>query len=169
MIAVVFVIVWVTIKCYSFYIDTKRVCKDHSDLKSKLDLLLDKFNSLIAVLGESNAIKNPEIFSTNSPLTLTEKGIEFIKTLGWDKILENDKERGILFDALIKLNLKNKLDVERYCTIILTEFYGSRRENPFTSVKEYLYNDAKIDRQNAISACAIYLRDKYLENHPEIA
>ncbi|MFA6160279.1 MAG: hypothetical protein WC678_04320 [Parcubacteria group bacterium] len=161
-------IVWLTIKCHSFYIDTKKVCNSHDDLKSKLDLLLDKFNSLIAVLGESNAIKNPEIFSTNSPLNLTEKGINFIKRLSWDKILEDEKERKILFDTLDKLHLKNKLDVERYCTVILTEFYGSRKENPFTKVKEFLYNDATIDRQDAISACAIYLRDKYLESHPEI-
>lgn len=160
--------IYVTIKAHSFYIDTKKVCDSHPDLKSKLDLLLDKFNSLIAVLGENNAIKNPEIFSTNSPLNLTEKGIVFIKELGWDKILEDESERNILFDALDSLHLKNKFDIERYCIITLTEFYGSRKENPFTKVKEYLYNDARIDRQSAISACAIYLRDKYLESHPEI-
>lgn len=167
-IAAAFAIAWITIKCHSFYIDTKKVCNSHPNLKNKLDLLLDKFNSLIAVLSENNAIKNPELFSTNSPISLTEKGIELVKTLGWDKILENEKEKIILFDTLRRLNLKNKLDVERYCIVILTEFYGSREENPFTKIKEYLYNDAKIDRQSAISACAIYLRDKYLESHLEI-
>ncbi|MEI7425656.1 MAG: hypothetical protein WCK16_01860, partial [Candidatus Moraniibacteriota bacterium] len=113
--------------------------------------------------------KNTVIFSTNSPLNLTEKGIEFIETLGWDKILEDETQKKILFEALDHLNLKTKPDVERYCIIVLNEFYGSRDSNPFISIKNYLYNNATIDKQNAISACAIYLRNKYLENHPEIS
>jgi hypothetical protein len=140
----------------------KKNHNDHSDLKNKLDLLLDKFNSLIAVLGENNAIKNPELFSTNTPLGLTEKGLSFIQKLGWDKVLENENEQKFLFDTLDKFHLKNKLDVERYCIIILTEFYGSRKENSFSKIKDFLYNNADINRQNAITACAIYLRDQYL-------
>lgn len=166
--ALIIVISWVSIKCHSFYVKTKQVCDDHLGIKNKLDLLLDKFNSLIAALGESNAIKNPDFFSTSSPLNLTEKGLDFVRTLGWNKIVDNNEQRKILFDNLRKLKLKTKADVEKYCIVILTELYGNRDENPFTKIKEYLYENAKIDRQNAITACAIYLRDKYLESYPEI-
>lgn len=163
-----FLIVWATIKLHSFYIKTQKVCDSYPKTEEKLDLLIDKFNSLIAVLGENNAIKNPTIFSTNSPINLTAEGIKFIEILGWDKVFNDDKQKRILFEALDHFHLKTKPDVERYCMIVLTELYGSRKENPFTGVKNYLYNDAKIEKQDAISACAIYLRDKYLGEHPEI-
>lgn len=163
-----FVVSYVSVKVHSFYIKTKQVCDAHPEVKKKLDLLLDKFNSLIAVLNENSAIKNPELFSTNSPLHLTEKGISFIKSMEWDKVLEDENQKKKLFANLDKLRLTTKADVEKYCVVVLTEMYGSRDENPFTKVKKYLYENANVDRQNAISACAIYLRDKYLGEHQEI-
>jgi hypothetical protein len=164
----VIVVSYITVKVYSFYIKTKHVCDSHPDLKKKLDLLLEKFNSLITVLSENSAIKNPELFSTNSPVHLTEKGVDFIKSMEWDKILEDGEQKGKLFASLDKLHLKTKADVEKYCLVMLTEMYGARDENPFTKVKEYLYENASINRQNAIFACSIYLRDKYLEEHQNI-
>lgn len=93
--ALIVVVSW-AIKCHSFYLETKKVCDDHPAIKNKLDLLLDKFNSLIAALGENNAIKNPDFFSTSSPLNLTEKGLDFIKILGWDKIVDSEEQGKIL-------------------------------------------------------------------------
>lgn len=86
-----FVLCWATIKVYSFYRDTKKVCNDHEGMKDQLSLLLDKFNSLIVALNENNAISNPELFNTNSPVSLTEKGKELVGVVGWAKVLE-DKE-----------------------------------------------------------------------------
>jgi hypothetical protein len=43
-----------------------------------------------------------------------------------------------------------------------------RTENPYTPVKKYLYEHADINDFKALTACAISLRDQYLEEHPEI-
>ncbi|KKP67338.1 MAG: hypothetical protein UR66_C0004G0086 [Candidatus Moranbacteria bacterium GW2011_GWE1_35_17] len=166
--ALVIIASFISIKFYKFYSETKIVCKNHDGINDKLNLLLEKFNSLIVVLGENEAIKNPDMFSTNSPLNLTPKGLAFVSSLGWKNILDNSDKKEYLFKKIDKFNLSSKADVEKYSVVLLNELYASRKENPFTEVKNYLYNDATIERQNAIFACALYLRDEYLKNRPNI-
>lgn len=134
----------------------------------KLSLLIEKFNTLIATLAEKNLIDNPKLFSMSSPINLTPEGIEFVKKVGWEKSLRNENNKKILFDSLDKLQLKTKYDVEKYSIVLLTELAGARDDNPYTPVKKYLYENANEEDFKVLTACAIYLRDKYLENHLEI-
>jgi len=64
--------------------------------------------------------------------------------------------------------MQTKYDVEKYSIVLLTELAGMRENNPYTPVKRFLYENAKLDDFKVITACAIYLRDKYLESHLEI-
>jgi len=137
-------------------------------LDRKQSTLVEKFNTLIATLAEKNAIENPDLFSINSPINLTPKGIEFIKEIGWSDSVSNEANKQSLFKTLDKFKLKTKYDVEKYSIVLLTELSGAREENPYTPIKRYLYEHANINDSKALTACAIYLRDEYLKEHPEI-
>ena len=141
---------------------------DTQSTNKKLSLLIEKFNTLIATLAEKNLIDNPELFSMNSPINLTLGGIELVKKVGWEKSLSDDNNKKILFESLDKLQLKTKYDVEKYSIVLLTELAGARDDNPYTPIKKYLYENANQKDFNVLTACAIYLRDKYLESHLEI-
>ncbi len=130
--------------------------------------LREKFNNLVSALAEKKAIKNPTLFSSNSPLSLTKAGQEFVSQLGWDTVMNDEEKRKIVFDSLDKIHLHTKYDVEKYCIVILTEMSGSPKESPYTAIKKYLYEHADIDDTTALTACAIYLRDMYLNARPEI-
>lgn len=141
---------------------------DVSSINKTHIILIEKFNNLVNALYEKKAIKNPTLFSVNSPLSLTSEGMLFVDALGWGKVVSDAEYRKTLFSALDKIGLKTKYDVEKYCTVILSEYAGSAKESPYTPVKKYLYEHANIDDTEALMACSIFLRDKYLEAHPEI-
>ncbi|MFH1255299.1 MAG: hypothetical protein V1667_02420 [bacterium] len=155
-------------KATKFYIKISNTCNDHGEIKKKLNLLLEKFSSLITALYEKEIIKDAGMFETKSPVKLSAAGDKFVEDIGWKNIMDNEEKRQNLFDLLDKLNLKTKADAERYSLIVLNELYSSREINPFAQIKEYLYNNANVNKQTAIYACSLYLRDRYLEIHPEI-
>ncbi len=148
--------------------DSKEIHKDINAIHKTHIILIEKFNNLVNALCEKKAIGNRKLFSVNSPLGLTEDGKIFVSRLGWDNVISNDKYRETLFSALDKIGLSTKYDVEKYCTVILSEYSGSAKESPYTPIKKYLYEHADIDDTEALMACSIFLRDKYLEAHPEI-
>lgn len=179
-VAFVIVAVWATvsfvIKCFKFYDKTETrnnnyesIDKKLASIESKHSTLIGKFNALIGALAEKSALDNPELFSFNSPIKLTEKGRDLVSEIGWVASLEISENKKILFDMLDKCGLKTKYDVEKYSIVLLTELAGARTENPYTSVKRYLYEHSQVDDFRALTACAIYLRDKYLQEHPEIS
>jgi len=164
----VFLIAYFTIKCYKFYSSTKVVCNEFPSITSKLDKLLQRFSSLIVVLAEKKTIKDSAVFKVESPVGLTPEGYELIKKIGWSGIINDDKNKNILFGILDKQNLSNKHDVEKGCIIIMYDLNGAKEENQFTPIKRYLYEHGDIDEESVLIACALDLRDKYLAIHPEI-
>lgn len=171
----IFLFVKLIIYCYKFFNKTSKTNNCLSSVEEKLDsfdkkqsILVEKFNTLIATLSEKNAIENPDLFSLNSPINLTDKGKKLVKQIGWIDSLKNKDNRQMLFESLDKIKLKTKYDVEKYSIVLLTELAGGREESPYTPVKKYLYKNADIDDSKALTACAIYLRDEYLKMHPEI-
>lgn len=171
----VYIIVGIAIRIFRFVDKTNStmclfddVKKDIKSLDKKHTKLLEKFNTLIAALAEKNTLDNPDLFSTNSPVNLTPDGIAFIEKVGWKASIDNEDNRKSLFETLDKFKLQTKYDVEKYSIVLLTELAGMRENNPYTPVKRFLYENAKLDDFKVITACAIYLRDKYLESHLEI-
>lgn len=172
---VIWLIAGVTIRIFKFVYKTngsncllETIQAETQSTNKKLSFLIEKFNTLIATLAEKNLIDNPELFSINSPINLTPGGIELVKKVGWEESITDENNKKMLFDSLDKLQLKTKYDVEKYSIVLLTELAGTRDDNPYTPVKKYLYENANEEDFKVLTACAIYLRDKYLESHPEI-
>lgn len=172
---IVFITAVIAWKLALFYKNTKDVCDNHDEIKKKLDLLMGqfngligKFNSLIIALNEKDAIKDPKNFLTNSPINLTEQSKELIREIGWVDILKDDYKKSELFKILNEFELKTPADTQNSCVILINDLYAEKDINIFTPVKNYLYNNSHIASQKTLFACAIYLRDEYLKNHPEI-
>lgn len=100
---------------------------------------------------------------TFSPVRLTEKGEQAIKELGFDNVFEKYKKD--FFDAIDKNNPKLKYDVEN--SAINTIFTLS--EKPYMEfLKVFFYNNPKRNLKNTAPTLGVYIRDKYLAEHPEI-
>ncbi len=161
--------VYLTIKVHGFYRRTAKVCDEFPSISDQLGALLRKFNSLIAVLAERQAIRNPEMFTIRSPLGLTETAYKVLTDIGWAGIISNEDSKKYLFAKLDSLGLRTKYDVEKASIVLMHELKGKTELTPFTPIKSYLYEHAEVDEESALVACAVSLRDKYLEAHPEIS
>ncbi|EKE21283.1 MAG: hypothetical protein ACD_7C00298G0002 [uncultured bacterium] len=163
----IIIAVWKISKFHDECKNCREVCHNKTGIAKDISRLNEKINTILTILTEKEIIKS-DLFSSNSPLNLTPKGHNLIKEIGWDKILEDGKSQSELFGALDKINLKSKADVEKYCTILLHELNSKRDTNLFTSIKKYLYENSSVSEMDAIFACSLHLRNKYLEKRPAI-
>lgn len=98
-----------------------------------------------------------------SPYTLTEKGMVFIVELGFDKVFEENKEEFYKFIEHEKP--KYKYDVENAS---IKSIYAGH-DKPFMAfLKVYFYNNPNRSVENVAPTLGVYVRDKYLADHPEI-
>lgn len=164
---VVALVVW---RLAKFHIECKHcreVCDNDKGVKKDVSRLTDKVNTLLSLLSEKEII-NSDFVSANSPLSLTAKGKELVKNSGWEKALEDADNKQNLFLLVDKLKLKSKADIEKYCLVILHELNSQRTSNAFTPVKKYLYENSNISEADAIFTCALYLRNMYFKEKPDI-
>lgn len=112
----------------------------------------------------NHMIKNlqfdPSELQTYSPFKLTEKGEDFIKKLGFDNVFEKNKD--IFFDFVDSEKPKLKYDVEASAIKSIAVLYDKEYMN---FLKVFFYNNPG---RNTSPTLGVYIRDKYLEKHPEI-
>jgi hypothetical protein len=98
-----------------------------------------------------------------SPLQLTENGLAFVKNIGFEKVFEEN--RAEFFACIDGEHPKLKYDVESAAvkSIFLLN------DKPFMNfLKVYLYNNPTRTLDDVSQTLGVYIRDKYLEGHPEI-
>ncbi len=116
-------------------------------------------NFLIKQHGEFDSTE----LQTFSPYTLTEKGRRFITALGFDKVFAENKEEFYRFIENEKP--KYKYDVENAS---IKSIYAGH-DKPFMAfLKVYFYNHPERSLENVAPTLGVYVRDKYLADHPEI-
>ena len=132
-----------------------------------LKVTVDKIKINLKVIGDYMIRKNSDFDSselqTFSPIHLTEKGDAFIKETGFDTVFSEHKED--FFGCIESENPKLKYDVET----------ASIKSISMLSEKEYMnflkilfYNEPARKMENTAPILGIYIRDKFLEEHPEI-
>lgn len=100
---------------------------------------------------------------TFSPFQLTEKGNNFIKEIGFDNVFE--KYKTTFFNFIDNENPKLKYDVENNAIKVVSALY----DEPYMEfLKVYLYNHPNRNLANIAPTLGVYIRDKYLSEHPEI-
>ena len=100
-----------------------------------------------------------------SPYQLTEQGEKFIKDLGFNSVLENESNKKAFFDFIDSEKSVTKYDVE---VSAIKSIYAFSDEPYMKFLKVFLYNNPKRDMGNIAPTLGIYVRNKYLEAHPEI-
>jgi hypothetical protein len=164
-------------KYHKRFIKTEEDCaRIENEITPTLKNIRDDIRMLISILKTQNPDLDTLLFKMFSPLALTDLAIEILEqTGGKNYIHANLKE---LISALEEKNLKTALDVEMTAPKVILE---KSDENAFSPIKNYIYNNPefisdlnlgikiKIDLQSVTKVMGIYLRDLYLEKHPELS
>ena len=139
----------------------------HTEIKRALrDIRILKINT--KAIANSIA-KSPHIdfdhslLKDYSPLQLTEKGQEFLSEKGFDTIFGKNKE--LFFDCIQSDAPSSKYDVE---TSSYKAIFSLIQKPFFNPVKKFYYEHPKENIQSFAKVASIYIRDRYLEEHPEI-
>lgn len=160
-------------KVYEFYGDTKKRNNDFDkfitnikpfkDITENLENFIIRLCSAIKTKGD---IFELDLYKKGSPLYLTEKGKNKLKEIG----VIDDIDNGLnsLFIALDKLTPSSKLEVENYSTGVIYYYINDSKNKVFKKTSNYLYNNPEYNQDEFYKAAGLYLRDKYLEKHPEI-
>lgn len=132
-----------------------------------LKIMTEKIKTNVKVIGDFLARNNknfdPMELRTYSPITLTPKGEEFIKSIGFDKVFKDHKKD--FFHCIAGEKPKFKYDIEVAAIKSVSMLYD---EEYMDFLKVLFYNDPKRSLENTAPTLGIYLRDKYLAEHPEI-
>lgn len=137
------------------------------EVLDRLEKDMDKVKNNLTVVCNF-LIKSSKDFSSSelktfSPVQLTEIGMDFIKTLGFDKVFEEYKKD--FFNFIDSENPKVKYDVE----ISAIKSISVLQDKDYMQfLKIYFYNNPVRNMENTSPTLGTYIRDEYLKYHPEI-
>jgi len=132
-------------------------------------------NGLIIYLKGKDGNMDTSLFRTQSPTQLTSLGEQILSEAGGKDFVDNNLE--ILLDEISKNNVKTALDVQTTAPMVISNISN---DDKFTSIKDFLYKNpqykVKPEEESVVSLdmnvitniMGIYLRNKYLERHPEL-
>lgn len=131
-------------------------------LETKVETISKNLKTVIDFLIKEESL-DPSLIISRSPLEATEKGLEILKETQFLEIFNSQGEK--LLNAILIENPKTKFDVEKAAIRIAVSFLDA---DFMTPVKTYLYNHPQLNSETFAALAGIYLRDRYLEKHPEI-
>jgi len=133
-----------------------------------LKIMTDKIKANVKVVSDfltrDNKNFNPSELQAYSPLRLTPEGENFIKKTGFDTVF--DKNKTDFFRCIDNEKPKLKYDVEIAAIKSISMLYDKEYMN---FLKVLFYNTPNRSMENTAPTLGIYVRDKYLANHSEIA
>lgn len=106
---------------------------------------------------------DPRELQAYSPLKLTDAGEALVESTGFDNVFETNKAD--FFSFIDSENVKLKYDVEATAVKSIYTFYDKEY---MSFLKVYLYNHPERSIENVAPTLGVYVRDKYLSEHPEI-
>ncbi len=133
------------------------------DLKITNDKIKHNLKVISEFLIRGNKNFNSKEIQVISPYTLTEVGENFIKEVGFNNVFNANKED--FFLCIENEKPKLKYDVEAAAIKSVSMLYDKEYMN---FLKVYFYNNPTRSIENAAPTLGIYIRDKYLAEHPEI-
>ena len=133
------------------------------DLKITTDKIKCNVKVVSDFLTRNNTNFNSIELQAYSPLKLTSAGEDFIKTSGFADVFEKNKLD--FFECIESEKPKLKYDVEIESIKSISILYNKEYMN---FLKVIFYNNPKRNMENTAPTLGIYIRDKYLSEHPEI-
>jgi hypothetical protein len=133
------------------------------DLKTSNEKIKQNLKVVGDHLTKHDTHFDPSELKTFSPYQLTDEGKALIDSLGFDNVF--DKNKNDFLDFIDKEYPKLKYDVEK--AAIKSIFFLSDKEY-MNFLKVFFYNNPKRNLGNVSPTLGVYVRDAYLEKHPEI-
>ena len=114
-------------------------------------------------MTKSDSQFDPKELQGYSPLQLTADGKKLIRDIGFDKVFQEHHEDfcGYIDDEEPKLKYDVELAAIKSISALADKDY-------MQFLKVYFYNHPSRNMQNVAPTLGVYIRDKYLEKHPEI-
>ena len=133
------------------------------DLKNVIDKVKGNLKVISDFLIRDNKNFNSSELQVLSPFTLTAEGENFIKKIGFQNVFGDNKED--FFHCIESEKPKLKYDVEAAAIKSISMLYDEEYMN---FLKVFFYNNPKRSMENTAPTLGVYVRDKYLSEHPEI-
>ena len=166
---------WVVWEAARFYF--VRFCRVEKGVESitavcaKLETRLSKIETVLDRICHYLAAKeglSTDFFSANSPMMLNDLAKRLLVESG-GKDFANDQSE-VLIAELENRAPKTKLDVQQTAVLVV---FDSTVSDKFNRIKDFIYQNPiyegeKIELTTLVNIIALYLRDKYLEKHPEL-
>lgn len=130
----------------------KNIQKDLRKIKSNLKVVSD------TMISNSSIDFDHTKLTSMSPLQLTNGGEKFISKLGFDKVFKEHKDD--FFQFIESECPKNDYDIEIAAQKSIIVLFGN---DYFGKVKEYLYNNPKVNKHHVKMTLGVYVRDKFKE------
>jgi hypothetical protein len=151
---------FVTIGKYKEKVDNLKL--DHDKLDSKTAGMKTELDRLLEFKIATQKYIDSKLYSSGSPLRLSNLGQKLIKDSGFKEIFESVKDD--LVAQLEQLNPNTQYEVQEKARALmdtLTDY------EPFKPIEKYAFDNGT-DLSQILRAGAILLRDYYFEKHPEI-
>jgi hypothetical protein len=172
--------------CDSHTEQLREIGASNHSIASSIDTLNDTISSTNDIVIEmSKWISKKDtkmvdvLIRKNSPYVITGVGYKLLKDSGGEKVVDNNLE--FFFNEVDKMNPKTPYEVEDQSINSMIKNIGNVIFNPIKQFVYYSPEEIKIvdpDTQkdvtigistpSILNIMGIYLRDKYMEKHPEI-
>lgn len=126
---------------------------EHNGLRKTVADVRDKVISCETSLRERGPL-----LQTQSPVSLTDRGLNFLKDSGSERVIDDNFEE--LLKQVEALNPKTPYDVQEDARKVIEKLRDDDRLNP---IKNYLFKEGAT-MEDAIAVMGVYLRDKVLEH-----
>jgi|GEM_PF-993758 len=133
------------------------------NLKSTTDTIKHNLKVVTDHLTRHDKEFEPGELKAFSPLNLTEGGLAFISELGFDDIFEDNKLD--FWSYIDGESPKLKYDVENAS---IKSIYALSDKAYMDFLKVFFYNNPTRNLGNVAPTLGVFIRDKYLAEHPEI-
>jgi len=138
-----------------------------TDTSHKVDGLGRKLTSIISYLGTRDS-KAMAVINSGSPMELTDLGQDLLNASGGKEFVESHLDG--LLQLIEKDSPKTGLDVENAAKGIIVDVSDN---SDFRQIKNFIYNnpsykDIDVSLATLATVIGIFLRDFYLEKHPEV-
>ena len=167
-------IIGFSVKIGQFTEKFKHTETSYSNLESEVRKLSDKIIKIESVLMLRYKGAVDVLSAKNSPRMLTNIGQKVYNDMNGDKFLEAHKE--LLFSKIAQEQPKTAWDVENAA---LNACMSLVQDDVANDIKVFVYNypvqqkedgnTIEVSLQDALFVLSLPLRDKYLDNHPEIS
>ncbi|MEK7561021.1 MAG: hypothetical protein AAB539_03645 [Patescibacteria group bacterium] len=135
-----------------------------SDLRIAIEKIKNNIKVISDYLITNHSTFDPTELRAYSPLRLTEAGEAFIQKIGFNNVFEKNKTD--FFSFIDEENPKLKYDVEAAAIKSIRVFYEEKEFISF--LKVFFYDNPNRNLENTAPTLGVYIRDKYLSEHPEI-